>query len=161
MRIAENNFIINCNVLVVVEVAQKLRFLNEYGELEPVEPGDRAEVFTQTAEKKFGGTRARSTNKVACLLGLGPKATAVLLDTDEICAPKKPKGAKKEYIYKVSTKEDIILLEKTKAHTLGATFIPAPFLRHAILDFDSKEPDNLILEANRIGNIFANQDGNC
>ena len=111
--------------------------------------------------KNFGGTRARSTNKVACLLGLGPKATAVLLDADEICASKKFKGAKKEDIYKVSTKEDIILLEKSKPHTLGATFIPARFLRKSILDLDSKEPDDLILEANRIRNIFANQDGNA
>ena len=90
--------------------------------------------------KNFCVTRARSSNKVACLLGLGPEATAVLLDDDEICASKRFKGAKKEDIYKVSTIEEVNLLGKTKAHTLGALFIPAPFLRNAILDIDSKDP---------------------
>ena len=37
--------------LVVVEVVQKLQFLNEYRELETVEPGDRAEEFRETFEK--------------------------------------------------------------------------------------------------------------
>ena len=49
--IVESNFIINSNFwlflifLVVVEVAQKLQFLSEYGELEPFKPGYYAEVF--------------------------------------------------------------------------------------------------------------------
>ena len=106
----------------------------------------------------FGGTRACTTKKVACLLGLGPEATAVLLNEDEICSSKRFKGATKETIYKASTKENINILGKGKGQTLGAIFIPAPFLRNAILDINSKEPEDLILEANRIGNIFANQD---
>ena len=106
----------------------------------------------------FGGTRARTTKKVACLLGLGPKATAVLLNEDEICSSKRFKGATKYQIYKDSNKEEINSLGKVKGHTLGAIFIPAPFLRNTILDIDSKEPKDLILGANRIGNIFANQD---
>ena len=105
----------------------------------------------------FGGTRSRTTNKVACLLGLGPEATAVLLNEYKICSSKRFKGATKEKIYKASTKEEINGLRKGKGHTLGAIFIPAPFLRNAILDIDSKEPEDLILEANRIGNISANQ----
>ena len=60
----------------------------------------------------FGGTRARSTNKVACILGLGPEATAVLLNEDEVCSSKRFKGATKEKIYKVLTKEEINGLEK-------------------------------------------------
>ena len=82
----------------------------------------------------------------------------MLLNEDEICSSKKFKGNKKETIYKASTKEEIISLGKGKGHTLGAIFIPAPFLRNEILDIDSKEPEDLFLEANRIGNIFANQD---
>ena len=46
----------------------------------------------------FGGTRAHTTNKVACLLGLGPEATAVLLNEDKICSSKRFKGATKEKI---------------------------------------------------------------
>ena len=106
----------------------------------------------------FGGTRARTTNKVAFLLGLGPEATAVLLNEDEICSSKRFKGATKKKIYKASTKEEINSLGKGKGHTLGTIFIPAPFLRNAILDINSKELEDLILEANRIGNIFVNQD---
>ena len=34
-------------------------------------------------------------------------------------------------------------------------------MRNAILDIDSKDPEDLILEANRIGTIFANQDQNA
>ena len=55
--------------------------------------------------KNFGGTRARSTNKVACLFGLGPKATAVLLDADKICASEKFKGAKKKIFIKYQQKK--------------------------------------------------------
>ena len=48
----ESNFIINCSFfLVVVEVAQKLQFLIEYGELETVKPGDRVEAIEKKAEK--------------------------------------------------------------------------------------------------------------
>ena len=43
----------------------------------------------------FGGARARTKNKVACLFCLGPKATAVLLNEDEICSSKRFKGATK------------------------------------------------------------------
>ena len=106
----------------------------------------------------FGGNRARTTNNVACLLGLGPEATEVLLNEEEICSSKRFKGATTEEIYKASAKEEINGLGKGKVHTLGTIFIPAPLLRNEILDFDSKEPEDLILEANRIGNIFANQD---
>ena len=56
----ESNFITNCNfylfcfVLVVVEVAQQLRFIDEYGELETIGPRDQAEAFRETAEKTSG-----------------------------------------------------------------------------------------------------------
>ena len=106
----------------------------------------------------FGGTRARTTNKVACLLRLGPEATVVLLNEDKICSSKRFKGDTKEKIYNALTKEEINGLGKVKGHALGAIFIPAPFLINVILDINSKEPEDLILEANRIGNVFANQD---
>ena len=93
---------------------------------------------------------ARRT-KLACLLGLGHEATEVLLNEDEICSSKRFKGATKEEIYKASTKEEINGLVKGKVHTLGMIFIPAPFLRNSIMDIDSKEPEDFILEANRIG----------
>ena len=46
---AESNFIINCNFsfFVVAEVTQILRFLNEYEELETVEPGYWVTAFRE------------------------------------------------------------------------------------------------------------------
>ena len=38
----------------MVEVAQKLQFINEYEELETVKTGYWAEVFGKTAEKALG-----------------------------------------------------------------------------------------------------------
>ena len=38
----------------VVEVAQQLRFIDEYGELETIGPRDQAEAFRETAEKYSG-----------------------------------------------------------------------------------------------------------
>ena len=38
----------------MMEATQKLRFLNEYGELETIEPGDRAKAFEKSAVKLSG-----------------------------------------------------------------------------------------------------------
>ena len=61
----------------------------------------KGEITLFHSPTNFGGTRARTTKKVACLLGLGPEATAVLLNEDEICSSKRLKGSTKEKIYNV------------------------------------------------------------
>ena len=97
------NFTKYCTKIVAIKIS-KLRDLVE----------DEDVIFLGNIKGKitlfhiptnFGGTRARMTNKVACILGLGPEATAVLLNEDEICSSKRFKGATKEKIYKSSTKE--------------------------------------------------------
>ena len=132
------NFIKYCTNVVTSKIS-KLRDLVEDEDL--IFLGNiKFKIILFHIPTNFGGTRARTTNKVACLLGLGPEATAVLLNEDEICSSKRFKGATKEKIYKASTKEDINSLGKGKVHTLSAIYIPAPFLRKTILDIDSKEP---------------------
>ena len=52
--LVQSNFILNCNfwffweVLAVVEVAGKLRFLNKYGKLDTFQPGEWVEAFGVT-----------------------------------------------------------------------------------------------------------------
>ena len=143
--------------LLIASKISKLRYLVEDEDI--IFLGNiKGKITLLHRPTNFVGTRARTKNKIACLLGLGPEATAVLMNDNNLWSSNRFKGATKEKIYKASTKEEINGLGKGKVHTLGAIFIPAPFLRNTILDIDSKEPEDLILEANRIGNIFANQD---
>ena len=52
--VVEINFIIKCIFLVVAEVTWKLQFLNEYGELKTVEPGDQEDDFGETLKTVSG-----------------------------------------------------------------------------------------------------------
>ena len=66
----ESNFIINCSFfLVVVEVAQKLQFLIEYGELETVKPGDRVEAI-EKKRKSFGCRSILESKFITIFFGL-------------------------------------------------------------------------------------------
>ena len=62
--------------------------------------------------KNFGGTRTRKANKIACLTGMGPEATGILLDEESILFSNKFKGANKEEIMKCSTSKELENLKK-------------------------------------------------
>ena len=111
-------------------------------------------VIVLHSPTNFGGTRTRKSNKLACLTGLGPEAIGVLLNEESILSSKKFKGADEDKAIDCTTKEEIDNLKNTTQYTLGAIFIPAPFLRTAILNLDSRDPREMIYAAGKATDIF-------
>ena len=131
-----------------VDKVSKLRDLTE--EKDSVFFGaNNGKVIILHSPTNFGGTRSRKTNKVACLLGLGTNATGIILDEEAIVSSKKFKGADGSSILKCDTKEEIKDLAKNKNFKLGAIFFPAPFMRAAVMNLDSKDPFEIILASNK------------
>ena len=65
-------------------VASKISKLRDLGEEEDIIflGNIKGKITLFHSPKNFVGTRAHTTNKLACLLGIGPKAIAVLLNED-------------------------------------------------------------------------------
>jgi hypothetical protein len=126
---------------------------------------DQPYGFLLTANKKkrasilhhphnFGGTLLRPTNKVGCLVGIGPSAIPVVVDhiaalrlTQAIVPPI-------EDIVGCPTADNLAALLTPPADGNGlvnlkalSCFIPATFLRNAILALDSLSPLALIVAA--------------
>jgi hypothetical protein len=98
----------------------------------------------------FGGTLLRPTHKVECLVGMGPNATLVILDhrsaLGHVTAVVPPIGDIKACL----TAEALAALPIPRpcgvVNLEGIScFIPAPFLRNAILSADSFAPLALVL----------------
>jgi hypothetical protein len=106
-------------------------------------------IIIMHSPTNFGGTRSRKTNKIACLMGLGTISTGVLLNEDSVLESKKFKGAEGTKILKCDSEKEITELTKPKHFTLGAIFIPAPFLRSALVKLASKDPIETILALNK------------
>jgi hypothetical protein len=99
--------------------------------------------------KNFGGTRSRSELKVSCMLGLGARATPVLLDLNsafaniQIVVPSVQDLAGCE-----SSDEVAAILAPEENGEVGfegsAIFIPGPILRNTIIGSNKKNPFELI-----------------
>ena len=147
----------NKNMVSFSEYCSNVSNDNDSKLRELVEDGDTVFVGTMNGKiiimhspTNFGGTRSRKTNKIACLMGLGTISTGVLLNEESVLESKKFKGFEGEKILKCDTAKEIAELSKPKALTLGAMFIPAPFLRSALTKLASKDPIEMILALNKI-----------
>ena len=129
--------------------ASKLRDLVEDGDTMFVSTMN-GRIIIMHSPTNFGGTRYRKTNKLACLMGLGTVLTGVLLNEESVLKSKKFRGFEGEKILKCDTKKEITELSKPKALTLNAIFIPAPFLRSALVKLASKDPFEIILALNKV-----------
>jgi hypothetical protein len=112
------------------------------------------EVSNPHHPHNFGGTLLRPTNKVGCLIGIGPSAFPVIVDhiaalclTQAIVPPI-------EDIVGCPTADDLAALPTPPTNGGGlvnlevlSCFIPAPFLHNAILALDSLSSLALIVAA--------------
>jgi hypothetical protein len=113
---------------------------------------DKKEVSILHHPHNFGGTLLRPTNKVGCLVGIGPSAVPVIVDHN---------GALRSIQAIVSLIEDIVGCPMVDSLAALPTppvdggglvnlealscFFPAPFLRNGILALDSLSPFALII----------------
>jgi hypothetical protein len=109
----------------------------------------RKGVIILHSPTNFGGTGSRKTNKVACLMGLSTNATCVILDEEAIVSSKEFKGTEGSNILKCDTKDEIKALTKNKYLTLREIIFPAPFMRAAVMNLESKDPFEIILASNK------------
>ncbi len=98
--------------------------------------------------KNFGGTRSCPENKVSCLIGLGDRATTILIDLN---------SAFRDLRFVVPSVQDLADCESAKDVTNlnqpdengvirfegPAIFIPGPVLRNAIIALNSRNPFKL------------------
>eukprot|EP00957_Ditylum_brightwellii_P158217 12043597-Ditylum_brightwellii.AAC.1 len=134
-------------------------------------------VFTTDIEKQvailhsskmIGGTRACPAKKMICLLGMGTEAACVEVNIASII---------KECIIRAQKSEDMQACEDADAldaliepgnraainNKGSASFVPAPFLRDAMLEAISKDPWELISVAFSAAKAYDNthDDGNA
>lgn len=99
--------------------------------------------------KNFGGTRTRPDNKVACMIGFGNKATAVLLDLNSAFQSLQIRVPGVLELAGCKSAEDVANLQAPEADAeLGfegsAIYIPGPVLRNTIIQSASRNPFELI-----------------
>jgi hypothetical protein len=96
--------------------------------------------------KNFGGTRSRPENKVSCLIGLGDRATAVLLDLNTAFQNLQMTVPSVRDLSECESAEEITNLALGVEIGFGgsAIFIPGPVLRNTIIESNSRDPFELI-----------------
>ena len=99
--------------------------------------------------KNFGGTRTRPVNKVACLIGLGNKATAVLLDLNSAFQSIRIRVPGVLELAACDSAEDVANLQAPEEDAVlgfegSAVYIPGPVLRNIIIESTSRNPFELI-----------------
>ena len=107
----------------------------------------RATLFHSPSN--LGGSLIRPSNKVVCLIGLGPKATPVILDekvaTDD-CNIATPNFEKLSNCSSVEEFEELNAPRSNSSKNFGGSnvFIIPPWMRKAIIDTESDDPFILI-----------------
>ena len=99
--------------------------------------------------KNFGGTRTRPDDKVACLIGLGNKATAVLLDLNSAFQSIRIRVPGVLELAACNSAEDVANLQAPEEDAVlgfegSAVYIPGPVLRNIIIESTSRDPFELI-----------------
>lgn len=99
--------------------------------------------------KNFGGTRTRPDNKVACLIGLGNKATPVILDLESALQSVRIRVPGVLELSGCTTAEEVAALAAPGEDEIigmegSAVYIPGPVLRNVIIEAASKDPFELI-----------------
>jgi len=97
----------------------------------------------------FGGTRTRSKNKIACLLGLGPLATAVILNDRQAIEECEIATPTLDAMHACKTAEDFQALaappiDGEVTFPGAASFIPSPFLRNFVIESESNDPAEIV-----------------
>ena len=109
------------------------------------------EVIVVHSPMNFGGQLYRPEDKIGCLLGLGKKATGVILDHKAATKSTSIRTSPIEDIKGCDEKMDLAALpsivnEEGLINFEGIqAFIPAPYIRQAILNIGSYHPLDLII----------------
>ena len=109
--------------------------------------------------KNHRGTRTRPTNKISCLVGLGPQAACVVLNVTQalldcnICTPTLDELEQCTSSEKVKALEPPGVLVSVTFKG-SAAFIPAPWLTEYVLNEDSRDPTKLIVGAMAVAKVF-------
>ena len=102
--------------------------------------------------KNHGGTRNRPTNKISCLIGLGPQAACVVLNESQAVSDCNIRTPTLDELEECTTKEDVKALDPPDNNTPvtfegSASFIPAPWLTEYVINEESRDPTELIVGA--------------
>ena len=125
---------------------------------------DQGSITVIHSPTKLGGTRSRPELKIVCLVGMGPLATAVVLNDKQAIAIFKIATPEKDKFHDCTSAEQFSVLDvedneegrgtrrgrvtsrnltRTES-SVPACFIPAPFLAKFVLEADSKKPADLV-----------------
>ena len=99
--------------------------------------------------KNFGGTRTRPDDKVACLIGLGNKATPVLPNLESAFQSLRIRVPEVLELAACTTADEVAALKVPGEDVIigmegSAIYIPGPVLRNVIIESATKDPFTLI-----------------
>ena len=102
--------------------------------------------------KNHGGTRTRPTNKISCLVGLGPQAACVVLNETQALFDCNIRTPTLDELEECTSSEEVKALDPPGllapvTFEGSASFIPAPWLTEYVLNEDSRDPTKLIVGA--------------
>ena len=109
--------------------------------------------------KNFGGTRTRPDDKVACLIGLGNKATPVIFDLESAFQSLRIRVPGVFELAACTAAEEMAALEVPGENAIIgmeglAIYIPGPVLRNVIIELATKDPFELIPLLSQVARAF-------
>ena len=112
----------------------------------------------------FGGTRSRPDNKVACMIGLGARATCVLPVLNSAFTDIRIAVPSVHDLGGCTSTEDVANIQVPEQNGLvgfegSAIFIPGPVFRNAIIESNSRNPFELIPIISQAARTFDQANG--
>lgn len=132
-----------------IPFGEKLRALTEDPDTVILAAGNKNQVIVFHSPCNFGGKRFRTANKVGALMGFGPVAGSVIVDENTLTAECEIVSPTIDELVACSTAAEVEALPIPSARGAvtfqgSATYLPAPFLRDAIINLGSSKPSEII-----------------
>jgi len=133
----------------------KLKALTEDQDTVILGADNNKQIIAFHSPHNFGGTRARKDVKVGCLLGFGPVAVGVIVDEGTLTAACSIVTPTIDELAACASAAEVAALATPAeggAVTFegSASFLPAPFLRDAIINHGSLKPFEIIPVASAV-----------